>query len=74
FTDKPLAFQFASDALPMNGGFRKLTAEERSAVEELKKEAVPATVQFEGDTAVVKLSSARGSKPAVFDITLKLKR
>ena len=73
FTDKPLAFQFANDALPMNGGFRKLTADERRAVEDLKREAVPALVQFDGDTAVVKLPSARGLKPLVFDITLKLK-
>ena len=74
FTDKPLAFQFVIDALPMNGGFRKLTVEERSAVEELKREAVPATVQFDGDSAVVKLPTAHGSKPVVFDIILKLKR
>jgi len=74
FSDKPLAFPFASDTLPMNGGFRKLTADERRAVEELKKESVPATVQFDGDAAVVKLAGARGSKPVVFDITLKLKR
>ncbi|PYS47764.1 MAG: hypothetical protein DMF68_15240 [Acidobacteria bacterium] len=74
FTDKPLAFPFVNEPLPMNGGFRKLTVEEQRAVEELKKESVPASVQFDADAAVVKLASAHGSKPVVFDITLKLKR
>jgi serine/threonine-protein kinase len=78
FTDKPLTLPFASGMLPLDGSFRKLTADERRRVEELRKEAAPALLEFEGDsenqTAIVRLKDARGPKPVLFDINLKLQR
>jgi serine/threonine-protein kinase len=78
FSDKPLALPFASGTLPVDGSFRKLTADEKRRVEELRQQAAPTTVQFEGEkenqTAIVKLEGERGSKPVLFDIKLKLQR
>jgi serine/threonine-protein kinase len=78
FTDKPLTLLFAVGMLPLDGSFRKLTADERRRIEELRKEAAPATVEFEGEkenqTAIVRLTEKRGSRPVLFDITLKLQR
>jgi serine/threonine protein kinase len=76
FSDKPLTLPFASGTLPLDGSFRKLTADEKRSLEELRKEAAPATIQFEGDgenqTAIVSLAEERGSKPVVFDVNLNL--
>jgi serine/threonine-protein kinase len=78
FSDKPLTLPFASGMLPLDGSFRKLTADERRRIEELRKEAAPATVEFGGDkenqTAIVRLTEERGPRPVLFDITLKLQR
>lgn len=78
FSDKPLTLPFASGTLPVDGSFRKLTEDERRRVEELKRQAAPATVEFEGDgenqAAVVKLDEARATRPVVFEIKLKLQR
>lgn len=78
FTDKPLTLLFAVGMLPLDGSFRKLTADERRRIEDLRKEAAPATVEFEGEkenqTAIVRLTEERGSRPVLFDINLKLQR
>ena len=78
FSDKPLSLPFASETLPLDGSFRKLTAEELRQIEDLRRQAAPATIQFEGEkeneTGVIKLAGERGSKPVLFDITLKLQR
>lgn len=78
FTDKPLELPFASGTLPTDGSFRKLTADEKRRIQELRQQAAPVTLQFSGDqenqTAVVKLTGERGSKPVIFDIKLKLQR
>ena len=78
FSDKPLTLPFASGTLPLDGSFRKLTADEKRQIEELRKEAAPVTTGFEGDgenqTAIVRLAEGRGSKPVIFDVNLKLQR
>jgi serine/threonine protein kinase len=78
FTDKPLDLPFASESLPLDGSFRKLTADEKRKVEELRQQAVPVNVRFQGGqenkTAIVALNGERGSKPVVFDIKLRLQR
>jgi serine/threonine-protein kinase len=78
FTDKPLTLLFAVGMLPLDGSFRKLTADERRRIEELRKEAAPALLEFEGEkenqTAIVRLTEERGPRPVLFDITLKLQR
>jgi hypothetical protein len=78
FTDKPLTLLFAVGMLPLDGSFRKLTADERRRIEELRKEAAPALLEFEGEkenqTAIVRLTEERGPRPVLFDITLKLRR
>jgi serine/threonine protein kinase len=74
FTDKPVGLPFASGMLPLDGSFRKLTADERQKIEELRKQSAPVTIQYEDDRAIVKLDGARSSKPVVFDIKLKLQR
>jgi eukaryotic-like serine/threonine-protein kinase len=74
FSDKPLAFPFVNATLPLDGSFRKLTADEQRQLDELRKQAVPASVQFDEDAAAIKLESERGTKPVVFDIKLKLRR
>jgi serine/threonine protein kinase len=78
FSDKPLTIPFASGTLPLDGSFRKLTADEWHQIEELRKESAPVTADFEGvgenQTAIVKLAEGRGSKPVIFDVNLKLQR
>jgi hypothetical protein len=74
FSDKPLAFPFVNATLPLDGSFRKLSADEQRQLDELRKQSVPATVQFDGDDVAVKLEGERGTKPVVFDIKLKLQR
>jgi hypothetical protein len=77
FSEKPLALAFATETLPLDGSFRKLSLDERRKIDELRQEAAPSTVRFHGDqdnaTALVMLSGARGSKPVVFDIKLRLR-
>lgn len=72
FVNKPLTLPFASATLPLDGSFRKLTADEQRQVEELRKQSAPTTLQFNGDIVMVKLDGERGSKPVVFDIKIKL--
>jgi serine/threonine-protein kinase len=74
FSDKPLAFPFANATLPLDGSFRKLTADEQRQLDELRKQAVHATGQFDGDAVAVKLDGERGTKPVVFDIKIELQR
>ncbi|MDT4955159.1 MAG: eukaryotic-like serine/threonine-protein kinase [Acidobacteriota bacterium] len=78
FSEKPLALPFASGTLPLDGSFRKLTADERRQIEELRKEAAPALLEFEGDkenqAAIVRLKEERRARPVMFDINLKLRR
>jgi hypothetical protein len=80
FSGEPLVLPFATATLPVNGTFRKLTADEKRKVEELKQQSPPVTVDFAGgqdnQTALVKLnnSEGRGAKTVIFDINLKLQR
>ncbi|HEX8889764.1 MAG TPA: protein kinase [Pyrinomonadaceae bacterium] len=74
FSDKPLSFPFVNATLPLDGSFRKLTADEQRQLDELRKQSVPATIQFDGDAVAVKLEGERGTKTVVFDIKLKLRR
>ena len=78
FSDKPLDLRFASGMLPVDGSFRKLTADEKRRIEELRPQSAPVTVEFTGEkenqTAIVRLTGERGSKPIMFDIKLQLQR
>lgn len=79
FSREPLKFSFASETLPLDGSFRKLTAEDRRLLEDLRKNAPPVAVTFTGEkdkrTALVQLSGENaGDKPVVFDIKLNLRR
>lgn len=78
FSDQPLPFSFASSTLPVDGSFRKLEADDIRKIEDLRQQAVPVTIGFEGskenETAIVRRTGERGSKPVVFDIKLKLQR
>ncbi|HYJ47844.1 MAG TPA: serine/threonine-protein kinase, partial [Pyrinomonadaceae bacterium] len=55
FSERPLAPPFVNATLPLDGSLRKLTTDEQRTLDELRNQAVPATVQFDGDSAVVKL-------------------
>lgn len=76
FSDKPLTLPFASGMLPVDGSFRKLTADEKRQIEELRKQSPPVTVEYTDEqknpTAVVKLTGEHNAKPVLFDIKLKL--
>ncbi|MDT5122954.1 MAG: eukaryotic-like serine/threonine-protein kinase [Acidobacteriota bacterium] len=78
FSDKPLDLPFASGMLPVDGSLRKLTADEKRRIEELRQRSAPVTIEFTGEkenqTAVVRLTGERGSKPIMFDIKLQLQR
>lgn len=79
FSKEPLKFSFASETLPFDGSFRKLTAEDRSLLDDLRKNSPPAAVTFSGEkserTALVKLSGENaGDRPVVFDIKINLRR
>ncbi|HYO92248.1 MAG TPA: protein kinase, partial [Pyrinomonadaceae bacterium] len=79
FSTQPLKFSFASETLPFDGTFRKLTAEDRRLLEDLRKSGPPAAVTFSGErterTALVKLSGENaGDKAVVFDIKINLRR
>jgi serine/threonine-protein kinase len=80
FTDEPLEMAFATETLPLDGSFRKLSKDEQRKIDQLRQEAAPSTVRFNGETddssngaALVVLSGERGSKPVVFDIKLRLR-
>jgi eukaryotic-like serine/threonine-protein kinase len=77
FTEQPLKLPFASETLPLDGSFRKLTADERQKIDELRRAGAPLKIEYttdDGGTALIKLAEERGSKPVVFDIKLKLER
>jgi hypothetical protein len=79
FSDKPLQLPFASETLPLDGSFRKLSADERRKIEALRQEAPAPTVRFSGGStdgaALVMLSPGeRASHVVVFDIKLRLER
>jgi eukaryotic-like serine/threonine-protein kinase len=79
FAAEPLKFSFASGTLPFDGSFRKLTAEDRRLLEELRKNSPPAAVTFSGEknerTALVQFGGENpGSRPLVFDIKIRLQR
>jgi serine/threonine-protein kinase len=79
FSKEPLKFSFASETLPFDGSFRKLTAEDRRLLEDLRKNSPPVAVTFSGDkserTALVQLRGENaGDKPVVFDIKINLRR
>jgi hypothetical protein len=79
FSTKPVKFSFASETLPFDGSFRKLTAEDRRQLEELRKNSAAASVAYSGEknerTALVQLSGENvADKPVVFDIKISLQR
>jgi hypothetical protein len=77
FTEQPLALPFVSETLPLDGSFRKLTADERQKIDELRRSSAPVKIEYtssDGGTALVKLDEARSTRPVVFDIKLKLER
>ena len=77
FTEQPLKLPFVSETLPLDGSFRKLTADERQKIDELRRAGASVKIEYttsDGGTALVKLADERGSKPVVFDIKLKLER
>jgi serine/threonine-protein kinase len=78
FSEKPLPLAFATETLPLDGSFRKLSTDERHKIDQLRQEAAPSTVRFSGEgdneTALVMLSGARNGKPVVFDIKLRLRQ
>jgi hypothetical protein len=79
FSREPLKFSFASETLPLDGSFRKLTAEDKRLLEDLRKNSPPVAVTFAGEkgnrVALVELSGENaGDKPVVFDIKLNLRR
>ena len=78
FSEKPLEMAFATETLPLDGSFRKLSKDERRQIDQLRQEAAPSTVRFSGEkddssAALVILSGERGAKPVVFDIKLRLR-
>ena len=79
FSKEPVKFSFASETLPFDGSFRKLTAEDRRLLDELRKKSPNAAVTFAGEKnerdALVQLSGENaGDKPVVFDIKINLQR
>lgn len=79
FSREPLKFSFASETLPFDGSFRKLTAEDRRLLDSLRKNSPSVAVTFSGDKseriALVQLSGENPvDKPVVFDIKLNLRR
>jgi serine/threonine protein kinase len=77
FSEKPLPLAFATETLPLDGSFRKLSMDERREIDQLRQEAAPSTVRFSGEgdngTALVMLSGARNGRAVVFDIKLRLR-
>ncbi|MBD0372160.1 MAG: protein kinase [Pyrinomonadaceae bacterium] len=79
FSREALKFSFASETLPLDGSFRKLTAEDRELLEDLRKNSPSFIVTFSGGrserAALVQASGEKGAdKPLVFDIKLNLRR
>jgi serine/threonine protein kinase len=79
FSKESLKFSFAAETLPLDGSFRKLSAEDRRLLDELRKNSPPVAVTFSGDknerTALVRLSGENaGDRGVVFDIKLNLRR
>jgi serine/threonine protein kinase len=79
FSKEPLKFSFASETLPFDGSFRKLTPEDRRLLDDLRKNSPPTAVSFSGAknerAALVRLSGANaGDKPVVLDIKINLRR
>ncbi|HEX8176968.1 MAG TPA: protein kinase [Pyrinomonadaceae bacterium] len=79
FSKEPLKFSFASETLPFDGTFRKLTTEDRELLEDLRRNSPSTAVTFSGErnlrTALVKLSGENaGDKAVVFDIKINLRR
>jgi Serine/threonine protein kinase len=78
FTNTAIDLPFASEPLPLDGSFRKLTTEEQRKVRELRQRSAPARVIFYGGPdlgiAHVVLDGERDGRPVVFDIKLELKR
>ena len=77
FSEKPLEMAFATETLPLDGSFRKLSTDEQREIEHLKQEAAPSTVRFSGEKddgeGLVLVSGERGAKPVIFDINLRLR-
>jgi eukaryotic-like serine/threonine-protein kinase len=77
FSEQPLPFAFATETLPLDGSFRKLSTDERHQIDRLRQEATPSSVRFSGDednaTALVLLAGERNGKPIIFDIKLRLR-
>ncbi len=77
FSREPLKASFLSATLPMDGSFRKLTADELRQLYELKKESPPVQTRYAGannDRMALVQQSVENGKPVVFDIKLKLER
>jgi serine/threonine-protein kinase len=79
FSKEPLKFSFAAETLPLDGSFRKLTAEDKRLLDELGKYSPGVIVTFSGveneRTALVRLSREKaGDKAVIFDIKLNLRR
>jgi serine/threonine protein kinase len=78
FTNTAIDLPFASEPLPLDGSFRKLTDEEQRKVRELRQRSAPARITFFGgqETGIanVVLDGERNGRPVVFDIKLELKR
>jgi hypothetical protein len=77
FSEKPLSLAFATETLPLDGSFRKLSVDERRKIDQLRQEAAPSTVRFSGEadaaSALVLLSGPRAGRAVVFDIKLRLR-
>jgi hypothetical protein len=77
FSEQPLPLAFATETLPLDGSFRKLSTDERREIDRLRQEAAPSTVRFTGDedtgSALVLLAGERTGRPVVFDIKLRLR-
>jgi tRNA A-37 threonylcarbamoyl transferase component Bud32 len=79
FSRAPLKFSFAAETLPLDGSFRKLSAEDRRLVDDLRKNSPPVSVTFSGEqnerTALVRLGGENaGDRSVVFDIKINLRR
>ncbi|MBC7909426.1 MAG: hypothetical protein H7Y30_02935, partial [Pyrinomonadaceae bacterium] len=78
YSDAALDLPFASEPLPLDGSFRKLTTAEQGKIEKLRQQSAPATVSYRGGQedgeAHVSLKGERAGRPVVFDIKLNLKR
>jgi hypothetical protein len=78
YSAEAIDLPFASELLPIDGTFRKLTQDEQRKISELRQQSASSTVSFTGGddngTALVKLYGNRGTGTVVFDIKLQLKR